>query len=68
MQLHICPKDCNHQVTGPDVLHAAGFWEVGERRQPCAHPSSVEESEAPASGPSDGQEGKQEEEEIINVK
>ena len=34
MQLHICPKDCSHSATGPDVLHAAGFWEVGEKKQP----------------------------------
>ena len=34
MQLHICPKDCSHVVTGPDVLHASSFWEVGEKRQP----------------------------------
>lgn len=34
MQLHICPKDCNHAATGPDVLHAAGFWEVGDKKLP----------------------------------
>lgn len=37
MQLHIChicPKDCAHAATGPDVLHASGFWEVGDKRQP----------------------------------
>ena len=34
MQLHICPKDCGHAPTGPDVLHAAGYWEVGERQKP----------------------------------
>lgn len=34
MQLHICPKDCGHTTTGPDVLHAAGFWEVGEKKLP----------------------------------
>ena len=34
MQLHICPKDCPHTATGPDVLHASGFWEVGEKKQP----------------------------------
>ena len=34
MQLHICPKDCSHSATGPDVLHAAGFWEVGDKKLP----------------------------------
>ena len=34
MQLHICPKDCPHSTAGPDILHAAGFWEVGDKRQP----------------------------------
>ena len=34
MQLHICPKDCAHAATGADVLHASGFWEVGERKLP----------------------------------
>ena len=33
-QLHICPKDCRHTPTGPDILHASGYWEVGDNRQP----------------------------------
>ena len=51
MQLHICPKDCSHHVTGPDALHASQFWQVGERRQPChtlfkeARPGADEEDE-----------------------
>ena len=34
MQLHICPKDYAHAATGADILHASGFWEVGERKLP----------------------------------
>lgn len=34
MQLHICPKDCHHVPTGPDILHASGYWEVGDNKQP----------------------------------
>ena len=34
MQLHICQKECPWQPTGEDILHAAGYWVVGEKKLP----------------------------------
>ena len=34
MQLHICQKDCSWQPTGEDILHASGYWIVGDDKLP----------------------------------
>ena len=34
MQLHICQTNCSWQPTGEDVLHAAGYWVVGDQKLP----------------------------------
>ena len=34
MQLHICQADCSWQPTGEDILHASGYWIVGDQKLP----------------------------------
>ena len=49
--LHVCGPDCGRKETGPDIIHAAGYWLVEEDRRPWhtmyeeveARPGAVDE-------------------------
>ena len=33
-QLHVCEPGCGRKESGPDVIHAAGYWLVEDERKP----------------------------------